>query len=99
MKENLSGDYTALAGRMSELASQSPGYIAHKTFAAEDGERVTIVEFESEEDLHIWRLNPEHVKAKRLGYRHFYKRFQYQICRVLSSRTWQDDDSVSAARG
>ncbi len=33
---------------MSALARTMPGYISHKCFLAEDGERVTIVEFESE---------------------------------------------------
>ncbi len=35
---------------MSALAKAMPGYISHKGFVAEDGERVTIVEFESDED-------------------------------------------------
>ena len=35
--------------RMIELAATMPGYISHKGFTADDGERVTIVEFEPEE--------------------------------------------------
>jgi len=38
-------EYAGWAARMSELARKMPGYISHKGFAAEDGERVTIVEF------------------------------------------------------
>ncbi len=44
-------EYGPTAGRMSELARGVPGYISHKGFVADDGERVTIVEFESEEAL------------------------------------------------
>jgi heme-degrading monooxygenase HmoA len=56
---------TALARRMSELVRDIPGYIPHKGFVADDGERVTIVEFETEEALHEWRVHPEHGTAKR----------------------------------
>jgi heme-degrading monooxygenase HmoA len=44
-------DYEATSARMEELAVTMPGYIAHKEFAAEDGERLTLVEFESEETV------------------------------------------------
>ena len=33
-------DYVALVDRMVELAETMPGYISHKGFFAEDGERV-----------------------------------------------------------
>jgi len=33
-------EYAAWAARMSELAQTMPGYISHKGFVAEDGERV-----------------------------------------------------------
>ena len=39
-------EYVALVDRMVELAATIPGYISHKGFFADDGERVTIVEFE-----------------------------------------------------
>jgi heme-degrading monooxygenase HmoA len=60
-------EYGPMAKHMSELARAIPGYLSHKGFAAEDGERVTIVEFESEEALQEWRHRPEHAKAKRRG--------------------------------
>lgn len=44
-------DYLALAARMNEIARAMPGYISHKGFFADDGERVTVVEFESEEAM------------------------------------------------
>ena len=40
-------EYMKMAAKMSELAASMPGYVSHKGFTAEDGERVTIVEFES----------------------------------------------------
>ena len=58
-------EYGPMAQRMSELAKKVPGYISHKGFVADDGERVTIVEFESEAALRAWQVDREHGKAKR----------------------------------
>src|SRR6185437_2763744 len=49
-------EYLVLAERMNEIAKTMPGYISHKGFFADDGERVTIVEFESEEGMRAWRM-------------------------------------------
>ena len=75
-------DYLQWAARISELAMRMPGYISHKGFVAEDGERVTIVEFESEETQRAWRMLPEHVEAQKKGRQEFYSEFRLQICSV-----------------
>lgn len=74
--------YARMAARMDELAHQTPGFLSIKTFQAPDGERVSIVEFESEETHHAWRCHPEHQKAQKLGRELFYSEFQIQVCRV-----------------
>jgi heme-degrading monooxygenase HmoA len=81
-------EYGPMAKRMSELARAVPGYISHKGFVADDGERVTIVEFESEEALHRWRVDPEHRKAKKRGFESFFSEFKFQICNVVRERKW-----------
>jgi heme-degrading monooxygenase HmoA len=81
-------EYGPMARHMSELARTIPGYVSHKGFAAEDGERVTIVEFESEEALQQWRHHPEHVKAKRRATQSFYSDYKFQICTVIRDRVW-----------
>jgi heme-degrading monooxygenase HmoA len=79
-------EYGPMAKHMSELARAMPGYISHKGFTAEDGERVTIVEFESEEALNAWSVHPEHAKAKRRGIESFFSEYRVQICNVLRNR-------------
>jgi heme-degrading monooxygenase HmoA len=76
-------DYVALVDRMVELASGMPGYISHKGFFAEDGERCTIVEFESEETQRAWRMHPEHRDAQRKGKDIYYESYSLQICQVI----------------
>jgi len=73
-------EYAQWMARMSGLARSMPGHISHKGFAAEDGERVTIIEFESEEALRAWSVNSEHVEAKKKGRKDFYLEYRVQVC-------------------
>ena len=69
LRDGLRDDYMALVERMVEIATKMPGYISHKGFFAEDGERCTIVEFESEETQRAWRMNAEHRNRRAVGQR------------------------------
>ena len=82
VKPEAQEEYGRWAARMSELARQMPGYVSHKGFVAEDGERVTIVEFESEQAQRAWSLLPEHVEAKKKGRASFYSEYRIQVCTV-----------------
>ena len=75
-------EYEAMAKRMDDLAKTMPGFVSIKTFAAPDGERFSLVEFDSEESHHAWRQHPAHREAQRLGRERFYSDFQIQVCRV-----------------
>jgi heme-degrading monooxygenase HmoA len=77
-----------MAARMSVLAKAIRGYLSHKGFVADDGERVTIVEFESEQALRAWRVHPEHAKAKQRGIASFFESYSVKICSVLRARSW-----------
>jgi len=73
-------EYERWAGRMNQLAKAMPGFVSIKTFAADDGERISIIEFESERAHGAWRDHPEHREAQRLGRERFYAEFQIQLC-------------------
>jgi heme-degrading monooxygenase HmoA len=75
-------EYAQWAKRMSELAVTMPGHISHKLFVAADGERLTLVEFESEEAQRAWSVHPEHLQAKRNGRDRFYTEYHVQVCHV-----------------
>lgn len=82
-------EYKALASHVAPLAMAVPGYISHKSFVAEDGERATIVEYASEEPLKAWSRHPDHVQAKKLGRQSFYSSYKVQICSLLRERASQ----------
>ena len=64
LKPGVRDEYVALVDRMDELARTMPGYISHKGFTADDGERVTIVEFAHEEGMRAWRTNRASRRAE-----------------------------------
>jgi len=83
LREESRADYQAEAARMSALAPTMPGYRSHKTFIADDGERVTIVEFEDAASQRAWAMQPEHQAAQRQGREAFYSEYSLQICEVV----------------
>ena len=68
-----------LAARMLKLAESMPGFISYKSYTAEDGERCSIIEFESPEHLQAWRQLPEHQQAMRTGRERFYLEYSSHI--------------------
>jgi heme-degrading monooxygenase HmoA len=75
-------EYQRTAARMHELAQSMPGFVSIKTFTAPDGERISLVEFDSESGHQAWREHPEHREAQRLGREKFYSEYRIQVCRV-----------------
>ena len=82
-------DYETTDARMEALVATMPGYVAHKSFAAEDGERLTLVEFESEETIAAWRMHPEHIEAQRKGRTSFYTDYRLTVCEVLREQRFK----------
>jgi len=82
LNEDAADEYYPVAERMSALAQTMPGYMAHKTFKAEDGERVTIVEFADEVSQKNWAQHPEHCEAMKLGRKRFYDDYEIIVCDV-----------------
>jgi heme-degrading monooxygenase HmoA len=69
----------ALGARMYELGSAMPGFVSYKDFAAEDGETLTLVEFETDEQLLAWRNHPEHVEIQARGRAEFFSEYDITI--------------------
>ncbi|HZI33180.1 MAG TPA: antibiotic biosynthesis monooxygenase [Candidatus Binatia bacterium] len=76
-------EYNRWAAKIHGLAVKMPGFIGIKTFTADDGERVSIVEFESEETMLAWRNQPDHRQAQELGQKLFYSEYRIQVCRPI----------------
>ena len=83
LRDENRGAYDATAARMDELARTMPGFVDFKTFTADDGERVSIIEFDSAEHQAAWRRHPEHAEAQRRGRAELYESYDLSVCEVI----------------
>ena len=86
LNSGIEADYGLVAARMDELATRMPGYIEHKSFLADDGERVTIVTFADQASHDAWRNHPEHRAAQQAGRERFYREYSLTVAEVRHHR-------------
>ena len=82
LREETADAYAATSARMTELARAMPGHLDSKTFAADDGERVTIVTFADRASHEAWRDHPDHLVAQHRGKTEFYETYSIQVADV-----------------
>jgi heme-degrading monooxygenase HmoA len=68
-------EFQALADRMFALCRTMPGFLSYKVYSNEDGERASIHEWDSAENLRAWREHPEHRESQRLGRERYYQEY------------------------
>lgn len=73
----------ALTQRLLTLVRGMPGFLSVKDFQAEDGEGLTLVEFDTMEHQMQWRDHPEHQAAQALGRTKFFKEYSVQVCELV----------------
>jgi heme-degrading monooxygenase HmoA len=83
MRPGVDKEYGADASKLLELAQKMPGFVSIKGYAAEDGEQLILVEFETEQALAAWREHPEHLIAQELGRSKYYSEYNIQVCNTL----------------
>lgn len=79
LRSENANEFYELADRMVKLAESMPGFISYKVYTSEDGERCSIVEFESHEQLLAWRNLPEHRKAQQIGRERYYEEYSLHV--------------------
>jgi heme-degrading monooxygenase HmoA len=85
--------YTEHAARMGALARSMPGYVEHKVFVAEDGERVTLATFADRPSHDAWGRHPEHREAQAAGVREYYDEYSITVGTVERASAWQRAES------
>jgi heme-degrading monooxygenase HmoA len=84
-------EYESLAEEISALAQTMPGYIEEKTFAAHDGERVTIVLFADRKSHDAWRDHDRHREAQVVGITKLYAEYSVYSAEVDYHRDFSSD--------
>jgi heme-degrading monooxygenase HmoA len=87
LRDDLDG-YQETADDMLATASAMPGFVSFKQFTAADGERVSVIEFDTWEHQHAWGNHPDHRGAQQRGRAEWYAEYRIQVCRVLSERNF-----------
>src|SRR5262245_57631107 len=82
LRPSAQDEHARFAADLGELARQSPGYLSHKTFVAEDGECLMVVEFQSERAQRIWSERGEYLEAERRARAQLYMQYRVQVCVV-----------------
>ena len=72
-------EFEVVAEEMLELAKSMPGFISYKRYTSEDGERVSLHEWESVEHLRAWRQHPRHRDAQELGRLRYYAEYTLYV--------------------
>jgi heme-degrading monooxygenase HmoA len=83
LRDDAGPDYAATAARMVELARGMPGFVSFQHYAADDGERVSLIEFASDDAVRAWREHPEHLEAQRRGRSDWYASYRLTTCTPL----------------
>jgi len=71
--------YYALADEMGAIARSMPGFLSWKGYFADDGERVSIHEWETAAALEAWRTHPTHLRVQELGREKFYDEYTLYV--------------------
>ena len=85
--------YGEVAEEMEAAARQTPGFVDFKVFTAPDGERVSLITFETTEAQRAWRDDPRHREAQKRGRDEFYQEYSIQIADCVQVRQWESDAS------
>ena len=81
--------YADELARMLNSVQLMPGFIESKTFTADDGERVTIIMFESLDQQRAWFEHPGHRTAQQRGRDEFYEFYRLQVCELVRESTFE----------
>jgi heme-degrading monooxygenase HmoA len=89
LRDDVPDRYGELAAELRAKAGALPGFVEHKVFVADDGERLTLVTFASAEDEGLWRVDAEHRAAQQEGRDHFYDEYDVAVCEVQRRHRWR----------
>jgi heme-degrading monooxygenase HmoA len=76
-------EYEQRVAKLFEIVAAMPGFRSMRDYASEDGERLSLIEFDSHESLASWREQAEHRIAQELGRQRYYTEYHLQICDLV----------------
>ena len=77
--------HEAMAEKMTNLASQQPGFLGAESTRDKDGFGITVSYWSSIEAITHWKANAEHLVAQKLGKTAWYEHYELRIAKVERS--------------
>jgi len=77
--------YAKVAAKISQLASEQPGYIAEHSCRDEQGYGVSVSYWETEEDALKWKEHPVHKGTQERGRNEWYAWYQVDVANIQRS--------------
>lgn len=65
-------------------AKHIPGFLSVSAYTAENGDRVHLEYFTTQEAVEQWRTLPEHVQMQKVGRERFYESYTAQVCTLVN---------------
>ena len=90
-------DYARMNDELADYVKTMPGFLAVKSFRAEDGERLTIVWWRDRESLQQWRRDMRHMEAKKLGRSKWYEYYKIEIAEIYRQSEFERQSSEALA--
>ena len=85
-------DYAETADAMLARACAMPGFLEFKHFHADDGERLSLILWESAETLRAWAEDAEHAAAQRQGRERWYAAYSIDVAEVVRTSRFARGD-------
>ncbi len=79
---------------MEEQAREQSGYLAFKSYAAEDGEVIALSEWVDEASARAWGRLPEHRAAQRRGREEYYESYTLFTCDTPRTHSFRHEDGA-----
>jgi heme-degrading monooxygenase HmoA len=80
LRTEVDDGYSAMAGKMLELAALQPGFLGVES--AYEGLGITVSYWADLESIKSWKANSEHLEAQRLGRDQWYSSYKTRIAKV-----------------
>lgn len=81
--------YARMAEEMDAHARTFPGFVDVRAYAAEDGERLTVVWWQDEETLRAWATDVRHLAAQRTGRERWYEYYKIEVARIVRASEFE----------
>lgn len=84
------GEFEELYERMAGLIKGLSGYIGHKVYTADDGEKLLVGYFKDFETVEEWDRHPEHKYAKERGKKDVFAEYEVMVGEVVEHHSSKD---------